>query len=235
MTVRPPRHLTGKRPEGETPEHWRAKVEAFCWLWRRGYRKIAFEMRIGPHVIDVVAWSDVEVAVVECKGHRADWLRDLGLDDRAAAAVIEINESPNPSRFEWQEMREAEDQTEYEEHKAIRRRVNRLRKKAYQWGWEDGEKRLRQSKFHDAGLTARTTERYVCAPDGVVLDGELPEGWGQLQDVAVLHRSKGKGALENRTALFLNSAQSKRSTWHTITSLPVRYNEGRPEPLDELG
>lgn len=93
-----PRYLTGEQPLGETDEHWRAKVTAVAWLWRRGVRRIAVEVPLCGVVIDVMGWADARrrgkrveparVIAIEAKGHRSDWLRESRAPSKFYAADL---------------------------------------------------------------------------------------------------------------------------------------------------
>jgi len=207
-------HVTGQKPGNETEEHFRAKTEAFAWLWRRGYRRIAFECRVAGHIVDVVGWSESRIALVEAKGHRSDFLSELRKRRQLEQAAADLSA--------LEDTRAAT--TPGPERRALAKRLQALRSAVFQ---PTGPRRI--PKLDDPLLIACSSERYLCAPAGVILPGELPEAWGLIWGT-IKTRCSSPG-LDFQIAGLIRSLDGqaiKRSTWHVLTQLPIRWHSGRP-------
>ena len=88
----------------------------------------------------------------------------------------------------------------------------------------------RHGKFHDPEIEARTSARYVIAPEDVVGPSELVGGWGLLSiEPRIVTRSKGGGTGDvPAQAMRLSEQLAKRATYHLANSLPIKFNGTRP-------
>lgn len=232
-----PHYLTGERPGGETPEHWNAKVAAVVWLWRHGLRRIAVEVPFGPHIVDAVGWSDTEVVVIEAKGHRSDWTREIRFEAEAEQARAALPALAEAMQAAHAARRALTGRARYDEDNPAHvadRAAKKAHRKAQEVGFGPGWRYFsepRHGKFHDAELLARTSARYVIAPEGVVQAGELTPGWGLLSPAPrILTRSTGGGTgdVEAQT-VRLSDHLAKRATYHLVNSLPIKFHGGRPQ------
>lgn len=200
-------HVVLARPGNQTPEHHALALLGFGWLWNYGCRVIGFEVPIGSWYFDVVGirWPKSrrkagdpppEIIVVEAKGHRSDFRGEISRkaraeragEERAAArsALDALGLEPDEYRSRhW-------DRTAPVDHVAAVKRYDAARealRKHTTWGTlPDGTRGdvPKLGKLWCTTVLAETSARYVIAPEGVVLGGELPPGWGRLSTVPAI-------------------------------------------------
>lgn len=179
---------------------------AFQYLYKRGFRCIGFEVTgylhsITPDVLAVsVTRKGLEVIAVEVKGHRADFRREVDVQDRlekarsdykAASALIQ------ETTFDWKLSN-----WNPEEYKTLTKKRQNARKRIDDFS---------TSKFYNPLYKQATTSRYIITPNDMVTSEEIPASWGLInQDMKVVKKSTVDTINENqhRTALELIARQN---------------------------
>ncbi len=196
-------HAVLARPGNQTPEHHALALLGFGWLWNYGCRVIGFEVPIGSWRFDVVGirWPKSrrkagnpppEIIVVEAKGHRSDFRGEIsrkaraeraGPERAAALAVVRSLGMDAPDAYCLTERRRRDMPAEHLAALERYRVADTALRKHTTWGRRpdgtDGDY-LQLGKLWCQTVQAETSARYVIAPEGVVLGGELPPGWGRL-------------------------------------------------------
>jgi hypothetical protein len=192
------------RRGNESDLHYRIKVATWKWLWGRGCRAIAFEaspdFAAGARV-DVLAWApDNATFLVEAKQSRGDFLRDLARDasgayKRALAEMLSLWERYERAAEGAKEIARARGLPSHlavseftpfaEAHLQLALRARRRLARA------DAP---RAGKFGMSALTQVARFCYLAAPETVVAEDEIPDGWGLLvfegDEVRIAHPAR---------------------------------------------
>jgi hypothetical protein len=91
---------------------------------------------------------------------------------------------------------------------------------------EIAKERAKSHKFYDKSIWKMSTECFVIAPEGMLDVGEIPEGWGLVDEYFHITKSVEKRATDERwSRLVLNTIAAKQTRYYLESKLGVSFGK----------